>query len=410
MESVGIHCYKGGSGKSTTAIGLAAETARSGKKVLLVDGDFGVPAQAITLKADAALTGNDAGLADFYIGHANLEKIIRSPNLSRLQREFPEADMQGIDNLFVIPPGDEALIEHRHDIDFGGRMRTLLSEAAALGFQYVFVDCRGGSHGYSTQSMLNIDHRIVVGNDKEVEVRGIVRTLESYRRHALRGLFGNSPVRLSQFVEKVAYECAMSKVKGLKEEQQEPLVRALQENFSVSKSKVRDVLTATLKEIYLQQNPGKELNELQENELMYCAIRLLPRSTEEYLQFAETVARNEQEKGMKTDYNKVLEVMKYFAENSAGVIITRVRNDSVAGTAFDRVQRLANSEGLGVRYVGFFPESKDAKDFHYFLQHAFVNGTEGKIDDLLARPETHKNLGRVDVIKLKRQFDLAYGG
>jgi len=96
---VGVTSSTPGEGKSITALNLAYTLAKSGNRVLLVDGDMRLPTQARRLKVRKA-----PGLSNVLVGQKTAEESIVLPTSSSLWHFLPAGD---------IPPNPSELLGSR---------------------------------------------------------------------------------------------------------------------------------------------------------------------------------------------------------------------------------------------------------------------------------------------------------
>lgn len=128
MRTTAIFSYKGGTGKTTTAINLGAELAARGKRVLLVDAD------------------GQANLSDFF--DANPEKPSVYDLLTGDDVHYAElVQRTRFENISIIPSGsylaaiELQALEDKSRIDFASFSRLCVQLAEDDQFDFVLFDC-----------------------------------------------------------------------------------------------------------------------------------------------------------------------------------------------------------------------------------------------------------------------------
>ncbi len=120
---IAIANQKGGVGKTTTAINLAASLALAGEKILIIDMD---PQGNTT----SGLGGSDgtAGLYELMTGRLRTGEAIHET---------------GVDNLYIISSSDDLLGLEIELVEVSNRERTLDERLKGIRdvFRYVFIDC-----------------------------------------------------------------------------------------------------------------------------------------------------------------------------------------------------------------------------------------------------------------------------
>ena len=142
---IAIANQKGGVGKTTTAVNLAACTAQEGKKVLLVDVD---PQGNATSGAGVDKSEGEYSVYDVIINEVEAEKVIRHTAIETLDVLPSRIDLAGAEVELVSMMARER------------KLRTALKPLAKE-YDYIFIDCPP-SLGLLTLNALTAAHTLLV--------------------------------------------------------------------------------------------------------------------------------------------------------------------------------------------------------------------------------------------------------
>lgn len=172
MRKICIINQKGGVGKTTTAVSLAAGLARTGKKVLLVDLD----AQG-NIQTSIGATSQKS-LYHFLIENAELNECVsmlgKGLDILRSDETMTKAETM----ITKLPEGNTQVIKEKFD--------------AIKGYDYVLIDCAPSLGIMNQNAMLYADEAIIpvstdyLGMDALTKMIEAIKNLNAYFDHTLK--------------------------------------------------------------------------------------------------------------------------------------------------------------------------------------------------------------------------------
>lgn len=173
-KSIAIHSYKGGTGKTSISVNLAATFVKQGKKVALFDLDFRAPSLFAVLKCEKAQTW----LNDYLNGKCDVDKI-----LIDLSERIPNAGKfyTGLANPSTDAMRDMATKDRKWEMNALSRLlalrKTLLKEQK---FDYIIFDTSPGLQYSSLNALLTVDFVVITTTGDCSDVNGTKRMLSEF--------------------------------------------------------------------------------------------------------------------------------------------------------------------------------------------------------------------------------------
>ncbi|MEM8484976.1 MAG: ParA family protein [Bacteroidota bacterium] len=164
MRRFVINNHKGGSGKTTTAVNLAAALAEQGKKVLLVDLD---PQGSASIWFGLNRMYNDPGLFDLSIGWEAIP---------RLAKRTKTANLDIIPNMKVPNRHSQQMREHASQ---GMILKEKFGKLAPGYYDYVLFDCSPGLNLVTLNALIAADELLIPIVAHYLVLNGVISLLET---------------------------------------------------------------------------------------------------------------------------------------------------------------------------------------------------------------------------------------
>ena len=168
MRTVAVANHKGGSGKTTTAVNLAACLAERGRRVLLIDLD--AQASASSWLGDRA---RDDGLLQLFAGNRHLEDLVQPTGTDGVEIVPASTALTGIDRALAGEPGGETIL------------RSELLCLPPRRWQYIIVDCPPALGILTTNALTAVGEVLVPVEAHVMALNGLAQlrhTLDLVRR------------------------------------------------------------------------------------------------------------------------------------------------------------------------------------------------------------------------------------
>ena len=171
---IAVHSYKGGTGKTSMSINLAATFAKQGKKVALLDVDFRAPSLFAVLKCEKT----PIWLNDYLNGKCEVDKT-----LIDLSARLDETDKfcAGLANPSTAAMRDMTTKDRRWEMRALGRLLDLRKKLfTEQNFDYIIFDTSPGLQYSSLNAIVTADFVVVTTTCDCSDVNGTKRMLADF--------------------------------------------------------------------------------------------------------------------------------------------------------------------------------------------------------------------------------------
>jgi chromosome partitioning protein len=162
MRKIAIINQKGGSGKTTTTVNLAASLAEKKRKILLIDLD----SQAATTKW-YGIGKNTKGIYSIFTEGCSLADIILPTSVKKVDIIAASSWLVGLDKRLSQEVGAETILKHQ--------LETLVVAA----YDYILIDCPPTLGILTVNALCAVDEVIVPVEARFMALNGVVQLLET---------------------------------------------------------------------------------------------------------------------------------------------------------------------------------------------------------------------------------------
>ena len=158
---------KGGVGKSTVAVNLAASLARLRRKVILIDGDTGLRSLDVLLGVENNVVYD---MTDVVEGVCKLKQAV-----------VKSRDVEG---LYMLPA---AMLRETASVS-PEQMKDIVSQLRG-DYDFIFIDCPAGVDlGFHTAASAGVDRAVIVAQNDVISVRDAERVKSLLRREGVNDM------------------------------------------------------------------------------------------------------------------------------------------------------------------------------------------------------------------------------
>lgn len=192
MKTIAVYHNKGGVGKTTTVVNLAAGLRKKGKRVLVIDLD----SQANTTFATGLIKFDDEELDD--IKDCNVLHVLQSEELDHIQEVARKSQFSSPE--IDVVPSHINLMHHETDLnalDYSRMMLIQKLEPVKDNYDIVIIDTPPSLNLYARIALITADYLIIPSDLKPFANQGLINVKEFVKKNnGFRKQIGKPPIEI----------------------------------------------------------------------------------------------------------------------------------------------------------------------------------------------------------------------